>query len=269
MTRCQSIDLLSKRAWPAIRYAPVFATVVIGYPTHVRATDRDLQAVDERTIQQTIRSYNAHLSRIEVMTYKDLADTAERALAFENEAATASSLEQQASERPRTDPWAAGDDLSVSPFDLASSSRSQVQTQLASAAARLAPGATVRGCPLASTVGGGDCHSLGHSVAPRRLPLAATSDDRYCQEYSETSRSLIVVFPRRMRKEGRVVKFWVSLGEKVVDRWLLVDGATSADRGLEVLKLLDDWPPASWPGLESSAGLKDGLEESLPRLADW
>jgi hypothetical protein len=58
----------------------VFATVVIGHPKHVRV-------VDERTIQQTIRCYNAHLSRVEVMTYKDLADTAERALAFEKEAA--------------------------------------------------------------------------------------------------------------------------------------------------------------------------------------
>jgi Domain of unknown function (DUF4263) len=77
----------------------VFATVVIGHPTHVRATGKDLQVVNERTIQQTIRSYNAHLSRIEVMSYKDVADTAERALAFENEAATASPLEQRPSER--------------------------------------------------------------------------------------------------------------------------------------------------------------------------
>jgi hypothetical protein len=65
----------------------VFATVVIGHPTHVRATGKDSKVVHERIIQQTIRSYNAHLSRIEVMTYKDLADTAERALTFEDEAA--------------------------------------------------------------------------------------------------------------------------------------------------------------------------------------
>jgi len=71
----------------------VFATVVIGHPRHVRAIGEDLKVVDEHTIQQTIRSYNAHLSRIEVMTYKDLADTAERALAFEDEAATASTLD--------------------------------------------------------------------------------------------------------------------------------------------------------------------------------
>jgi predicted component of type VI protein secretion system len=60
---------------------------VIGHPTHVRATGKDSKVVHERIIQQTIRSYNAHLSRIEVMTYKDLADTAERALTFEDEAA--------------------------------------------------------------------------------------------------------------------------------------------------------------------------------------
>jgi hypothetical protein len=62
----------------------VFATVMIGHPKHVQATGGDLRVASERTIQQTIRSYNAHLSRIEVMTYKDLAETAERALDFEN-----------------------------------------------------------------------------------------------------------------------------------------------------------------------------------------
>jgi len=55
-----------------------FATVVIGHPVHA-------EGVDEKAVQQTIRSYNAHLSRVEVITYKDLADTAERALAFEEE----------------------------------------------------------------------------------------------------------------------------------------------------------------------------------------
>ena len=69
----------------------VFATVVIGHPMHVRATGKDFKVAHEPIIQQTIRSYNAHLSRIEVMTYKDLADTAERALTFEDEAATLAS----------------------------------------------------------------------------------------------------------------------------------------------------------------------------------
>ena len=71
---------------------------------------------DERTIQQTIRSYNAHLSRIEVVTYKDLADTAERALAFEDEAMLASLPEHHVSEHPEepgapgAEPWTVGDD---------------------------------------------------------------------------------------------------------------------------------------------------------------
>ena len=52
-------------------------------------------------------------------------------------------------------------------------------------------------------------------------------------------------------------KFWVSLGEKLVDRWLLVDGATSADRGLEALKLLDDSASRELAReLESSARLE-------------
>ena len=61
----------------------VFATVVIGHPDHVQETNRNGTVLTERTVCQTIRSYNAHLSRVEVMTYKDLVDAAERALAFE------------------------------------------------------------------------------------------------------------------------------------------------------------------------------------------
>jgi hypothetical protein len=87
----------------------VFATVVIGHPQHVRAAGKDGQVADERIIQQTIRSYNAHLSRVEVMTYKDLADTAERALAFENESALAPPPDLLAAEEP-DDPWAADND---------------------------------------------------------------------------------------------------------------------------------------------------------------
>ncbi|MEU8223440.1 Shedu anti-phage system protein SduA domain-containing protein [Kribbella sp. NPDC048915] len=54
----------------------VFATVVIGHPHHV-------PEVPEHLIDQTVRSYNAHLSRIEVVTYKNLFDAAEKALEFE------------------------------------------------------------------------------------------------------------------------------------------------------------------------------------------
>jgi hypothetical protein len=62
----------------------VFATVVIGYPDRV---DADMPDV-ERVVDQTIRSYNAHLSRVEVLTYKSLLDAAERALQFEETART-------------------------------------------------------------------------------------------------------------------------------------------------------------------------------------
>lgn len=86
----------------------VFATVVIGHPKHVRAVGKDGQVVDERTIQQTIRCYNAHLSRVEVMTYKELADTAECALAFEKESTLASTAERLSAEQS-DDPWARDD----------------------------------------------------------------------------------------------------------------------------------------------------------------
>lgn len=54
----------------------VFATVVIGHPSHVGE-------FDERTVKQTIRSYNAHLSRVRVITYKELGEMAEQALSFQ------------------------------------------------------------------------------------------------------------------------------------------------------------------------------------------
>src|SRR5581483_10664488 len=57
----------------------LFATVVIGHPAHV-------DHADEHIIEQTIRSYNAHLSRVEVITYATLLDTAERTLKFEDAA---------------------------------------------------------------------------------------------------------------------------------------------------------------------------------------
>ena len=56
-----------------------FATVVIGHPVHV-------VNASPRNIEQTLRSYNAHLSRVEVITYATLLDTAERALVFEDTA---------------------------------------------------------------------------------------------------------------------------------------------------------------------------------------
>jgi hypothetical protein len=56
-----------------------FATVVIGHPAHVSNA-----GADKQIIEQTIRSYNAHLTRVEVITYASLLDAAERALEFED-----------------------------------------------------------------------------------------------------------------------------------------------------------------------------------------
>nr|WP_225954659.1 Shedu anti-phage system protein SduA domain-containing protein [Kibdelosporangium phytohabitans] len=61
-------------------YRRVKGTVVIGHP-ELCATD----SVAGEQIEQTIRSYNAHLSRVQVLTYAELVDSAERALQFEAE----------------------------------------------------------------------------------------------------------------------------------------------------------------------------------------
>jgi hypothetical protein len=52
-----------------------FATVVVGHPAFL--TD-----FTEEEVAETIRTYNSHLSRIEVITYKDLLDGAARALSL-------------------------------------------------------------------------------------------------------------------------------------------------------------------------------------------
>lgn len=57
----------------------VFATIVIGHPVHV-------DGFDARQVEQTMRTYNSHLSRVEVITWAMLLDAAERALDFEQEA---------------------------------------------------------------------------------------------------------------------------------------------------------------------------------------
>lgn len=53
----------------------VFATVVIGHPHHVRSADK-------HQVIQALRTYNSHLSRVNVVTYEELFDTAERSLHF-------------------------------------------------------------------------------------------------------------------------------------------------------------------------------------------
>ncbi|MCX5237414.1 DUF4263 domain-containing protein [Streptomyces prunicolor] len=54
------------------------ATVLIGHPDHVNAP-----RVNRKSIEQTIRTYNSHLTRVDVLTYADLLESAERALTFE------------------------------------------------------------------------------------------------------------------------------------------------------------------------------------------
>lgn len=59
-------------------YRRVRATVVIGHQ------DRGLpDGMTREQVDQTIRSYNAHLSRVQVLTWDDLLESAERALTFE------------------------------------------------------------------------------------------------------------------------------------------------------------------------------------------
>lgn len=71
----------------------VFATVVIGNARSANEPGFGDHACNERIVRDTIRSYNAHLSRIEVRTYDELFDTAERALSFENDSTLPDSQE--------------------------------------------------------------------------------------------------------------------------------------------------------------------------------
>ncbi len=73
---------LSEELGVALDLRRVRSSVIIGHPAHVAIRDRE---VTQMQIDQTIRSYNSHLSRIEVMTYNELLDSAERALQFEEE----------------------------------------------------------------------------------------------------------------------------------------------------------------------------------------
>ncbi|URN13061.1 DUF4263 domain-containing protein [Streptomyces radiopugnans] len=54
------------------------ATVLIGHPNHV-----NVPHATKRRIEQTVRTYNSHLTRVEVLTYAELLDSAERSLKFE------------------------------------------------------------------------------------------------------------------------------------------------------------------------------------------
>ncbi|MEU6530458.1 Shedu anti-phage system protein SduA domain-containing protein [Streptomyces sp. NPDC046928] len=66
------------------------ATVVIGNPDHVEVpadTRLNLGPATRQTIDQAIRTYNALINRIEVVTWADLLDAADRSLKFEEESA--------------------------------------------------------------------------------------------------------------------------------------------------------------------------------------
>jgi hypothetical protein len=65
-------------------YRRARATVIIGHPARTPSTIATREQVDD-----AIRIYNAHLSRIQVLTYADLIDTAERALQFEEDSGKA------------------------------------------------------------------------------------------------------------------------------------------------------------------------------------
>jgi hypothetical protein len=65
---------------PACDFRRSRATVIVGHPDRAAT-----ETITRIRIEQTIRSYNAHLSRIQVLTYADLLDGAERALRFEED----------------------------------------------------------------------------------------------------------------------------------------------------------------------------------------
>jgi hypothetical protein len=82
----------------------VFATVVIGHPLHV-------DGFNARQVEQTLRTYNSHLSRVEVLTWAMLLDAAERALEFEQETVAAAQEEPPpAAEDPWSTPPASAED---------------------------------------------------------------------------------------------------------------------------------------------------------------
>ena len=57
-------------------------TILIGHADRV-----NLDGVTREQVEQTIRSYNAHLTRIQVITYSDFIESADRALQFDEEGA--------------------------------------------------------------------------------------------------------------------------------------------------------------------------------------
>ena len=64
-------------------YRRASGTVVIGHPEHVQ-----IPGVTREQVDQTVRSYNAHLSRVSVLTYADVLDSADRSSRFEEQERT-------------------------------------------------------------------------------------------------------------------------------------------------------------------------------------
>ncbi|NKY88165.1 Shedu anti-phage system protein SduA domain-containing protein [Nocardia veterana] len=67
----------------------IFATVVIGHSDHHRPADAEREVV-----ARTLRQYTAGLNRVEVITYDQLVDAAERALVFEHDSTSAASMQR-------------------------------------------------------------------------------------------------------------------------------------------------------------------------------
>lgn len=59
----------------------VFATVVIGHS----ALDHPCEDFDDDLVTRTLRQYNAGINRVDVITYDQLLDAAERSLTFEDQ----------------------------------------------------------------------------------------------------------------------------------------------------------------------------------------
>jgi hypothetical protein len=79
----------------------VFATVVIGHSDHHRPAQ-----VPREVVARTLRQYNAGLDRVEVITYDQLVDSAERPLDFQHDPKNGSPASAPATV-PRRSPQAA------------------------------------------------------------------------------------------------------------------------------------------------------------------
>jgi hypothetical protein len=85
-----TMETLYKKSGIDYDFRRARATVVIGNPDFVTIPadeKQNLGAVDRPMIDQTIRTYNSLINRVEVTTWNDLLDAADRSLRFEEEIA--------------------------------------------------------------------------------------------------------------------------------------------------------------------------------------